>query len=91
MFKSPWSKKYLKNGVLGTLGILSYPRSENRHYFFRERLKNKHTNKTAAISHWSGKISCVVMMVKAKSTFSDIATVYAKLSWAELNSPGNAG
>ena len=48
-------------------------------------------NKTAAVSHWSGKISCVVMRVKAKSIFLGTATVSAKLSWAELNSPGNAG
>lgn len=31
------------------------------------------------------------MRVKAKSTFSDFATVSAKLSWTELDSPGNVG
>ena len=52
---------------------------------------SKKKKKTAAVSHWSGKISCVVMRMKAKSIFLGTATVSAKLSWAELNSPGNAG
>lgn len=89
--KAPGPRSTWEMECLGHWEFCPTPESENRHYSLRERLKNKHTNKTAAISHWSGKISCVVMMVKAKSTFSDIATVYAKLSWAELNSPGKAG
>lgn len=85
IFKSLWSLKYLRKGVPGTLGILFHTTSLNNHHLSgREK-------ETAAISRRSRKIPCVLMRVKAKSTFSDFATVSAKLSWTELDSPGDVG
>lgn len=40
IFKSLWSLKYLRKGVVGTLGVLFHPISLNNHQSFRERERN---------------------------------------------------